>query len=235
MQTQGDDYVAVFDALLQRMANPHTHLRHVAGHQGFGADNADFSTAQRSQRVDVRASYAGVQHVAHDGDSEVGEVFFIVPDGEHVQQALRGVGVSPVTGVNDVDVRGDVLGDQVGRARFAVAHHKNVSSHGAQVGDGVEQGLAFGGGGAGDVQVDNVGAEALGGDLKGGASAGGVFKKQVENAFAAQERDFLTSRSLTETKLAAVSKMWVNVALGRPSIDSRWINSPCLLSWGFLL
>ena len=32
---------------------------------------------------------------------------------------------------------------------------------------------------------------------------------------------FFTSRSLTLTKLLAVSKMWVSVALGKPSVDSR--------------
>ena len=44
---------------------------------------------------------------------------------------------------------------------------------------------------------------------------------------------FLTSRSLTPTKFPAVSRMCVRMALGKPSIDSRWISSPFLLSWGF--
>ena len=46
---------------------------------------------------------------------------------------------------------------------------------------------------------------------------------------------FFTSRSLTEQKLAAVSSMCVIVLLGRPSMDSRWISSPCVLSWGLRL
>ncbi|MEY3782765.1 MAG: hypothetical protein RIS97_943, partial [Pseudomonadota bacterium] len=132
----------------------------------------------------------GVQHVADDGDGEVGKVFFVVPDGEHVQQALRRVRMPAITGVDDVDVGGDVLGDQIRRTGFAVAHDENVGGHGAQIGDGVQKRLAFGGGGAGDVEVDDVGAQAFGGDLKRRAGAGRVFKKQVENAFAAQERDF---------------------------------------------
>ena len=44
-----------------------------------------------------------------------------------------------------------------------------------------------------------------------------------------------TSRSLTLVKLAAVSRMCVTMSLGRPSIDSRWISSPFLLSCGFRL
>ena len=190
LQAQGDDHIAVFDALFQRVADAHAHLRHVAGHQGFGADNADFSTTQGGQRMDVRARHAGVQHVTDDGDGEVGEVFFVVPDGEHVQQALRRVGVATIAGVDDVDMGRHVLGDQIRCAGFAVADHEDVSGHGAQVGDGVQKRLTFGSGRSGDVEVDDIGAEAFGGDLKGGAGAGGVFKKQIKNAFAAQQRDF---------------------------------------------
>jgi hypothetical protein len=46
---------------------------------------------------------------------------------------------------------------------------------------------------------------------------------------------FLTSRSFTLTKLAAVSRMWVRMSRGRPSMDSRWMSSPFLLSWGLRL
>ena len=190
LQAQGDDDVAVLDALFQRVADPYAHLRHVAGHQCFGADDAHFGAAQCGQGMDVRACDAGVQHVADDGDGEVGKIFFVVPDGEHVQQTLRRVRMPAITRIDDVDVRRDMLGDQIGCAGFAVAYHKNVGGHGTEVGDGVEQRLAFGGGGTGDVQVDDVGAEALGGDLKSGAGAGGVFKKQVENAFPAQQWHF---------------------------------------------
>ena len=190
LQAQGDDDVTVFDALFQRVANPHTHLRHVAGHQGFGADDADFGAAQGGQGMDIRPRHAGVQHITDDGDGEVGKVFFVVPNGEHVQQALRRVRMPAITRIDHVHMGCDVLGDQIRRAGFPVPHHENISGHSAEVGDGVQQGLAFGGGGAGDVEVDDVGAEALGGNLKRGAGAGGVFKKQVENAFAAQERDF---------------------------------------------
>jgi hypothetical protein len=109
-----------------------------------------------------------------------------VPDGEHVQQALRGVGVAAVTGVDHVHMGCHMLGNQVGRARFAVAHHKHVGGHGAQIGNGVQQRFALGGAGARNVQVDHVGRQALGGNLEGGAGAGAVLEEQVENAFSAQ-------------------------------------------------
>ena len=46
---------------------------------------------------------------------------------------------------------------------------------------------------------------------------------------------FFTSRSLTLTKLDAVSRMCVIMSRGNPSTDSRWTSSPFLLSWGFRL
>ena len=45
---------------------------------------------------------------------------------------------------------------------------------------------------------------------------------------------FLTSRSLTLTKFSAVSRIWVRMSLDNPSVESRWISSPFLFSWGLL-
>jgi hypothetical protein len=132
-----------------------------------------------------------VQHVAHDGHGEVAEVLLVVPDGVHVQQALRGVGMAPVAGVDHMHMRRHMLGDQVGRTAFAVAHHEDVGRHGAQVGDGVQQRLALAGRAARDVEVDHVGAQARGGNLEGGAGARAVLEEQVEHALAAQQRHLL--------------------------------------------
>src|SRR4051794_39183763 len=43
---------------------------------------------------------------------------------------------------------------------------------------------------------------------------------------------FLTSRSLTDRNVPAVSRMWCSTVCGRPSMDSRWISSPWRLSCG---
>jgi hypothetical protein len=43
---------------------------------------------------------------------------------------------------------------------------------------------------------------------------------------------FFTSRSLTLRKVPAVSRICVSTARGRPSMLSRWISSPWLLSCG---
>ena len=62
-----------------------------------------------------------------------------------------------------------------------------------------------------------------------------LFSKNRLNTLLPRRRGtFLTSRSLTLTKLAAVSRMWVRMSLDRPSVESRWISSPFWLSWGLL-
>src|SRR6478672_9602476 len=45
---------------------------------------------------------------------------------------------------------------------------------------------------------------------------------------------FLTSRSEMPTKLWAVSRMWLTMDLGRPSMVSKCCSSPCLFSCGLL-
>ena len=56
---------------------------------------------------------------------------------------------------------------------------------------GVEQRLALGRRRTRDVEVDDVGGQALGGDLEGRARARRILEEQVEDALAAQERHFL--------------------------------------------
>ena len=46
-------------------------------------------------------------------------------------------------------------------------------------------------------------------------------KNRLKTLLPRSSGTFLTSRSLTDTKLAAVSRMCVSVALGRPSVESK--------------
>ena len=107
----------------------------------------------------------------------------------------------PVAGVDDVHMGRHVARNEVRRARFAVAHHENISRHGAEVGNGVEQRFALGGRGARNVEVEHVGAQALGGNLERGAGARAVFEKQVEHALAAQQGHFLDFARIDADKL----------------------------------
>ena len=129
--------------------------------------------------------------VTHDGHAQLREVLFEVPDGVHVQQPLRGVGMAAITGIDHVHVFAHVLGNQVRGAALAVPHHEEVGRHGLQVVDGVEQRFTLPGGGGADVEIHHVGRQAGGGNFEGGAGAGGILEKEVEYRTAAQQGHLL--------------------------------------------
>jgi hypothetical protein len=60
-------------------------------------------------------------------------------------------------------------------------------------------------------------------------------KNRLKTLLPRSSGTFLTSRSLTLTKVEARSRMSTSVSRGRPSTDSRWTSSPCLLSCGLRL
>ena len=195
LQAQHDDHVAILEAFVHVVEDMHAELVHVLRQQRFRADGAHFRHAERGQRMDVGAGDTGVQDVTDDGHPQLREVLLVVTDGVHVEQALRRVGMPAIAGIDDVDVVAtgtlQVLGNQVGRPARRMAHDEQVGVHGAQVVDGIEQGLALGRRRLVDVEVDDVGAQTLGGNLEGGAGARRVLEKQVEDALAAQQRHLL--------------------------------------------
>jgi hypothetical protein len=168
--------------------------------------------------------------------TRLAEILLVVADGVHVEQALRRMGVSSVAGIDHMHVvspeAAQVVGDQVRRAAGRVPDDEHVGVHGDQIVDRVEQGLALGGRGAGDVEVDDVRGQALGGDLEGGARARRVLEKDVEDALAAQQGHLLDVAIGHLEKARRGVEDLVITSRGRPSIDSRWVSSPLALSWG---
>src|SRR5690606_41043992 len=90
----------------------------------------------------------------------------VMTDGEDVEQALRGMGVTAVAGVDDVHVRRDVTRDQMGGARLRVTYHEHVGVHGGEIVDRVEYGLALGLRRGSDEGGEHVGRQALGGGVE---------------------------------------------------------------------
>src|SRR4029077_1550685 len=74
--------------------------------------------------------------------------------------------------------------------------------------------------GAGDVEVDDVGRQALGGDLEGGAGARRVLEEQVEDALAAQERHLL-DLAVVDAEEGAGSVEDVLQDAGRQALDRQ--------------
>ena len=132
----------------------HAHLLHVARHSVCGPITRTSGTPSVVSAWMSRARHARVQDVADDRHREVGEVLLVVADGVHVEQALRRVRVAAVAGVDHVHVRVRSRAARSGRARpTALWRTTNMSACIAdRLCDGVEQRLALGCRGRGDVR-----------------------------------------------------------------------------------
>ena len=164
----------------------HTELLDVARQQRFRPDHTDLRTAERRERVNLRARHARMQNVTYDRYAQAGKVFLVVPDREHIEQALRRMGVASVAGVDHVNLGCHVLCDEIGRTARGMAYHEHVRLHRRQICDRVEHRLTFGRRGDIDREVEHVGRQSLGGDLEGRARPRGRLEEEVEHRLPAQ-------------------------------------------------
>ena len=184
-------FVNVAQADAQVVEDAYAVLIDAFGQQGARCNHADVRAAEGFQRQHVGARDPRVQDVADDGDREILEVATVAADSQHVEHRLGRVGVVAVAGIDHSHVRADPFGDKVRGAGIAVAHDEHVGGHCLQVLQGVVQGFALAGRGGRDVQVEHVGRQPLGRQLKGGASTRGVFEEDVADRLAAQQRNLL--------------------------------------------
>ena len=139
---------------------------------------------------------------------------------------LGGVGMAAVTGVHHVHMRRAMLGDQVRRAAFAVAHHEHVGVHGRQVGDGVQQALTLGRHCC--LAMSRLITSA---DSRLAAISNVVrvrvlvLEEQVEHALATQQRHLFHLTVVdAERKVPAVSRMWVSDRRLRQAFDGQQVD-----------
>ena len=162
-------------------------LLELARDERAGADERD-ARAELEQRPDVRAGDAAEEDVADDGDVEAGDAAEALADGEDVEQRLGGMLVRAVAGVDDAGL--EPLGEEVRRAGAGVAQDDDIGVQRLEVARGVLERLALGEAGGAGGDIDDVGAEAEGGELEGGAGAGARLDEEIDQRFAAQGRDF---------------------------------------------
>src|SRR5574343_14766 len=60
-------------------------------------------------------------------------------------------------------------------------------------------------------------------------------KNRLKTLLPRSSGTFLTSRAETSMKDSAVSRIWFRIALGKPSMDSRWASSPFLFNCGLCI
>ena len=90
-----------------------------------------------------------MQNIADNSHAQLREVFFVMANCVHVEQALRRMRMPSVAGIDDVNVffaqAVQMLGHQIRRARLIVAHNKHIGVHRREVIHRVEQRFALAG------------------------------------------------------------------------------------------
>jgi hypothetical protein len=162
-------------------------LAAVVGDEGAWAEEGDFG-AEFGEDGGGAAGDAAVEDIADDDDAAPGEVLaegFL--HGEGVEEALSGMGVVAVAGVDDTG--GGVAGDEIGDAGGTVADDDIIDLHGLERVDGVDDGFTFDDAAGGDGEVGDVCAEAFGGDFEGRARARAWLVEEREDVAAAEGWD----------------------------------------------
>ena len=84
--------------------------------------------------------------------------------------------MAAIAGIDDMNVilpgGGQMLGHEIGCAAGCMANDKHVRLHGGQIVGGIEQRFALAGRRCIDVEIDDIGRQAFGGDFKRRARAG---------------------------------------------------------------
>ena len=90
----------------------------------------------------------------------------------------------------------DLFRQQLHGARVRVTYHQHVRVHGVQRHRGVDQGLALLHRAGGDRHVDEVAAEALGGQLERRAGARRFLEEQVDDGAAVKDAGSLVGAAV---------------------------------------
>ena len=83
----------------------HAHLRKARWQQGFRRNHSNLGRPKRCKRMNGRARHTRMQHVAHDGHTQLMKIALVMPNGEHVEKRLGGMGMPTVASIHDVDLR----------------------------------------------------------------------------------------------------------------------------------
>ena len=98
--------------------------------QGFWGDYAYFWHAKRGQRMDFAACHAAMQHIAHQRNTQIMQIWLLFSHREDVQQALRRVRVAAIARVNHANATWHMRRDKMRCAALRVAHYKHIGVHG---------------------------------------------------------------------------------------------------------
>ena len=188
LDAQEHDDLGVGEGGLEVVRDLHAQVGEPVRHERGRADERD-GGAHLGERVDVGAGDAAEENVAEDDDLAALQAAEVLLHRERVEEALRGMLVRAVAGVDHRDVEDARKVER--RAGGGVADDDHVGLERLDVLRGVAQRFALGRAGGGGVERDDVGAEALGGHLEGHAGARAGLEEEVDDGLAAEGGDFL--------------------------------------------
>ena len=179
-------------------------------YEGGGADDRDID-AQLGKRMDVRARDSAEENVSENDNLAAFQAAEFLPHGEHVEEGLGRMLVGAVTGIDDRNMEQPA---QVERGTAGgMAQHDHVGVERLDILRGITESFPFGRTGGGGVKGDDIGAEKLGGHLKGNAGAGTGLEKEIHHRLAAERGDLLDLAVENATEGPGCSEDLLNLVL----------------------
>ena len=148
---------------------------------------ADLPGAQRAQGMQVGSRHPRMFHVTDDQHLQPGKITALgLPQRQHVQQALGGVGAAAIAGVDQGGALARLLREGFSGTVLGMAHDESTHAHRFQVLQRIQRSLALARGRGRGIEVDHVCAQALRGDMEGTTRARGRLEKQRADGRAQQ-------------------------------------------------
>ncbi len=175
----------------------------------------------------VGARHARVLYVAADHHAQARKIGAVAAQRQGVEQALGGMCVVAVAGVEYAGLRMQDLRDIFGRARFPVAHYERVAAHRFQRVDRIAERFALGRGGAADIEIDGVRAKTLGGQVERGARARRWLEEKIDDGAATQDIERAAAAGGLFAQRFGAIEQGVDGA-GRQTIERQQVTQPAL-------
>ena len=170
------------------MADLGSEVLHGGRHESRRADEDD-PRSELAQAPEIGAGHARVGDVAHDGYGQAFDPSLDFANGEQVEQALGGVLVLSVAGVDDRDL--EAAGQVVGGSGGGMPAYDDIHAHGLDVADRVTEGFALRHGRLAGGELKDIGGQSLGREREARASPGGFLEERVHDDAASQGGNFL--------------------------------------------
>ena len=188
LDAQDVDHIGAFQGFFHAVMNGNREVFHIVGDKGRGTGHVHIGP-HLGETPDIGARHAAVEDIADNGHFETFDGWLMFQDGIHIQQGLSGMlmGAVPAVDYDGLQNLGRIVAGSFG----LVAHDNGIDAHGFHRQQGVAQAFTLDDTAGAGSDVDYVASQVFAGQFERRAGTGAGFKKQIDNGFAAQGRQFL--------------------------------------------